>query len=348
MNTNQQPFSIFAIPTTRNVVVMYHSPCVDGMSSYYVVWSYLTKILGMDESRIQAFPTEHNRDFAPEFNSGVFSNKTLFVLDIVFAEPVMTRLAQDSAQMFVVDHHPGAAALVRNQVLVELIHSKGGVCLVDASKKDSGATLTWKLLFRDLPIPEPLQVVNARDNFFHQDSGRVENLAAYIYSVGSFRSLESLDGLVHSTAEELNSFAEIGQVYNQANKNMVRSVLAPANIFPAEYTAKAPVRKTAGDPMPAETKIPCAVVVANGGLISDVGDVLTREHPEYLFAVVARYDLVKNVWYLSLRSKYSVSEFPNAVNVTDVANQLGGGGHFQASGATLNGADSLRTTFVPR
>lgn len=257
----------------KKIVCIYHKDCLDGGAAAWVVRKFFgdTPVEFLAANYVDPLPD--------------ITNALIYIVDFSYKRDQMIQLMEHN-DVVVIDHHDSAAK--------EL----AGIFEVDQSR--SGAVLTWKYFFGDLPIPQQLLYAEDRD-LWNWDLPLTR-----AFTNGAFTYPLTVDGVTQVMEEDINVIIQIGKPL--ADKVEAELALITPNIRRMDI---------AGYNVPA--------VNANHSFASDLGALMSKDES---FAVIY-YDTDKGRKY-SLRSKKGVG-----VDVTTITKQFGGGGHVNAGGFTI-------------
>jgi len=126
-------------PPYRDIVVIYHDQCRDGLGAAYAAW----KKFGDTASYI---PLKAGTDIP----AGL-TQKELYIVDFSFDHATLTQLRDTNRSVVVIDHHQSAQAAVTSfpENIFDLTHS--------------GAVLAWRYFHPDTPVPPLLQYIEDHD-----------------------------------------------------------------------------------------------------------------------------------------------------------------------------------------
>lgn len=334
----------------RRAVVIYHSPCADGLASLWAA-CHLLKQRGFavhaipmnygTKDRPRPIPIEDIRRIRPE---------NIWVLDFSFTPDQIKKFCNEYANeslhnIFLLDHHKTAieawvssdgmhsmADVVNNDkrgcsaaFASQLFFQTGGHSVSFIYPKDekelAGSGLTWKFMVNNQkPCPSALQLINDRDLWKLSDDAIA--LHAYIQAYLSepdqwpvFGSMMESDEL---TAQAISS----GTQLVRARREIVQSAVA-SSIKYGYMLGKVDERQ----------------VIWRYALV-DVPFCLASETAEYVRQYCKgkgqRIDFVV-AWYTSNDGTVKLSfrsEDASYADVSKIADLFGGGGHRNASGAS--------------
>ena len=222
----------------------------------------------------------------------------VYVLDFCYAPELLIDLAAQSERVVIIDHHVTAqAALERYRHLHPVLPTNLDVQF-DAAH--SGCVLAWFHFHPGQPVPPLLAHIEDRDLWRHELPGTREiNRALYLRLPLAFEAVEDL---------RLGELEQEGRVLQRQLQQSVQGLFAQRHAMT--------VLGQSG-----------LAVNAPAQFSSDLGEALAIESGT--FGLIYQFNGQRNRWECSLRSR---GEF----DVGTLASRLGGGGHRNAAGFTLN------------
>jgi oligoribonuclease NrnB/cAMP/cGMP phosphodiesterase (DHH superfamily) len=163
----------------KDIVVLYHFPCLDGFTSAWVA----RRALGDTADYIPA-------DYSMPFPAEDFADKTVYFVDYSFKREKMLEVARVAKQIIVLDHHKTAI-----EDLAELYEQ--GVITGVFDLHRSGAGIVWDYFFPDDPRPALVNYVEDRDlwRFALPHSKEINQaLFSYDYDFDTWDKLEAVCG----------------------------------------------------------------------------------------------------------------------------------------------------------
>ena len=295
--------------TDKKILILYHANCNDGFTAAWLYRKYRLEVLS-SQTEMVFYPVSYGNPFVfemPEFWT-VAGEKTEFVgiiiLDFSYPretmEMIARRVEKGEFEFFgCYDHHKTAEAACK------------GVpgCVFDSSQCAS-AIVNSLLLQQQIPL---VDYINDHDLYLHQQPHSLE-IKRYLSIVD--HNFESWGAVAHCVEHLFDEAVKIGAVIQCAHaKAIERHTKETILIRIGEY-----------DNIP-------LVNCSDKDLISDLGHVLSKEHP---FSVSFRFrpGLAKP-WIFSLRSE------ENGVDVSMIAKDFGGGGHKHAAGFSLSSLSEI-------
>lgn len=160
----------------KDIVVLYHFPCLDGFTSAWVA----KKALGDTAEYIPA-------DYSKPLPTEDLENKTVYFVDYAFKRDKMLEVVSVAKQVIVLDHHKTAM-----ENLAELYEQ--GVITGVFDMNRSGAGIVWDYFFPDQSRPVMVNYVEDRDlwRFALPHSKEVnQSLFSYDYDFDTWDRLEN-------------------------------------------------------------------------------------------------------------------------------------------------------------
>jgi oligoribonuclease NrnB/cAMP/cGMP phosphodiesterase (DHH superfamily) len=276
---------------TKNIIVFYHENCIDGFASAYVAWKKF-------KNKAEYIPLSHNND--PESilkNKKVKINnlkdKEVYFIDFCLKKDILEKINKISKKLVVIDHHIGT--IDEFSFLKDHLYGEG----------ISGAYLASQYFFGKQTIPKLIRYISIGDNWsFSKDKNKrqeEENILSYINSIdfdfNTFRKIEK-------DFEDKKKFLEIKKIGEILEKNYQKRVL--------DHVADAKL---------IDFDIYKVYAVNSSRMFkSELGHVLAEKTKS--FAIV--YYFEKGELKLSFRGV-------GKINLSELAQKYGGGGHFNAS-----------------
>lgn len=291
-------------------VVLYHGNCSDGFSAAWVARHYAFHNC-LEEP--VCIPINHDGVYNfPEEVDG----KDVLVLDLSFPVEKMLELKNRANSVFVIDHHLTAP---ERCIL-------SGIPLI-YDKDECGSSLTWKVYFRNFPLPKFLDYIKAGDLWkwgnLPYDQEVVTALHSYENSFDVWdefydRSLKSKNPIHWNTYFDFTDHYRIeGETLERKAVKAVKNLMKTVKVMDL-FDYRVPVCNATDH-------------------ISKLGNEMALAFPECPFAAIYFDDQVTGMRHWSLRS---VGEN----DVSQVAKRFGGGGHKNASGFSTK----LPDTNLPR
>ncbi|HEY9701900.1 MAG TPA: DHHA1 domain-containing protein [Allocoleopsis sp.] len=287
--------------------IVYHTrgktPCPDGIASAWVCKKYNAnaELIGMKYG--------DDLPILPD-NCGVIC------VDFSFTSSQLLELSNQGIEVTIIDHHVSAfEELTKGQlplITEQYIDNNGKHSNYKSYYYDineCGATLTWKTLFPDKPIPCFLEYVKDRDLWLHalpKSDEMHEAIGVLGRTFCIFNYLELL-----SKSKLIETIAPIGNYNASIKRDKVSKICNPKYIITEtidNYEVIGVVLK------PFQSR-----------WASDIATYLYQQYPNYPFVFVKTID--NGYTKYSLRSSHS-----SGFDVRLIAEKYGGGGHKNAAG----------------
>lgn len=180
------------------------------------------------------------------------------------------------------------------------------ICSLD--RNHSGAVLAWKHYFPYIPVPLVLQYIEDHDLWNYQlPYSRVIRSWMSLFSVKSYEHIQEMD---HALTHHMAATFLIGEAIFKTTERRVQHIASKAKVAVLENNQRYAIQNCNTD-------------------ISEVGEHMVKELGVD-FAVTYFDDIFAGVKRVSLRSLKGGN-----VDVSRIAKNLGGGGHFSAAGFTV-------------
>ena len=222
----------------------------------------------------------------------------VYVLDFCYPPELLTHLAAQSESVVVLDHHISAQGAYARYL--EAHPNLPANLHIHFDLGHSGCVLAWRHFHPGQPVPPLLAHIEDRDLWRHELPGTREiNRALYLRLPLAFEVVEALS---------LGELEQEGRVLQRQLQQSVQGLFAQRHAMT--------VLGQSG-----------LAVNAPAQFASDLGEALAIESGT--FGLIYQFNGQRNRWDCSLRSR---SEF----DVASLASRLGGGGHRNAAGFTLD------------
>lgn len=223
----------------------------------------------------------------------------VYIVDFSYPRETLIAMATRAEKVVVLDHHESA-----RKNLTDLQHPN---LEIHFDMERSGCGLAWvHFMGPEHPIPKAVAYVEDRDlwRFKLQDTKAV---CAALY-LEDFNHPDAPKGPVDYNTHELT---EVGEVVLRYQEKLLDKLTAPENVRCYNFWGCSNV-----------------AFVNSPVMQSEIGDRLSKDHP---FVVVHYENKEKQIF--SLRSNKSN---PDWVDVAEIAEHFGGGGHINAAGFTMD------------
>ncbi len=176
----------------KNIIVIYHKNCKDGIASAWVAHKYFKEsaeyIACDDWNILPDYVTSHSD----------LKNTEIYIIDFSFSKEILLDLESRCKKLVILDHHIGAKEAIES--VKEHMYGT----------KDSGCMLAWKYFYPNESIPLAIQYVSDSDTWTHEMSD-YENINSYIYKSENELTIEAFNNLVLEM-EDKNKFEEIKKI----------------------------------------------------------------------------------------------------------------------------------------
>lgn len=319
----QEPFRANISNQPFPDVLIYHKGCPDGIGGAWAFWSKL-------------FNKEHNRLYPGTFDKVIpfedCKDKVIYFVDFTYPKDITENILKVAKHVVVLDHHKTALQLN------DLANYPNLTLVIDMDR--SGAQIAWDFVNPKIDRLWFIDDIADRDlwRWVIPDSKLVTKA---MFSMGFYETFETFDQIQTQDRKEL---VKIGKLLVDNDENIYKMICKRS----LECWCYPP--KTSQDPATkALNRYKVKVVETGHFFASDVGNILSSskmsDGTNCDFAVVCRYSLKDNEWWLSLRAGNDSN-----VDLTEVAKGFDkGGGHKKATGVTLfcNKGQTLDSVFVP-
>jgi oligoribonuclease NrnB/cAMP/cGMP phosphodiesterase (DHH superfamily) len=238
--------------------------------------------------------------YAADYNDKMFPNiidRDVFMVDFSYKKPVIEDILKTANSVTILDHHKSA-----ENNLKELFSTGKIKGVFDLDR--SGAMITWQFFNPELPIPKLIEHIQDRDlwKFNLENTREIQsNIFSYPYD------FEVWDKLMK---EDTNRLFQDGAAIDRKHLKDVNELIR-GNMHFAKIC---------------EYMVPCCNIPYIYS--SEAGHIMSKG---YAFAFC--YTYCENGIKMSFRSQYPNQ---NAIDVSEIAERFGGGGHAPASGCEIS------------
>jgi len=289
-------------------LVVYHHPCLDGMSALWV----FNKKFG-DE----VYDTLKG-NYHQELDLDKFKDKDVYLLDFSYKYDDMMKIIEIANSVTIYDHHKTAV-----EELQGLLKDRSIKGVIDSTR--AGSMITFNELFPDEKPPLSLKYIQDRD--IHSPSERKLINTKYFseYAFLQDFTLDSWDLLMDDN--NIDNAIEIGKLL------LVKKYKDIKKIVNSNFLSIRELKDYSGN-----------VLTYNGDvtLATDLSILLDTE-------LVEEYDIKFLLLYQTtnkLKVACSFRSKDDLLDVSEVAETFGGGGHRNASGCTIDDINDLLTDKV--
>lgn len=281
-------------------IVLYHGWCPDGYGSAFVIWYYYCNKFGINRaSNIKYYGCTYDTNEFTQNTLNQYTNKNIIICDFSFDYKKTLQILQVCKSLMIVDHH---ATAEKNLVELPNIYKK-------ISMNKSGVGLVWELFYPNKPLPRFMEYLQDHDLW----TGKYEETAYFNAFLDSQQFKFDVWGKFMNE-EYLSECLNTGRLYNEYKLINVGRIAKQCKYLIHEIDDEYYL-----------------VGYCNTSIFkSEVGNTVFKYYPFLDFACVWNYDSYHNTGYISLRS------IDTKTNVSNIAEKMGGGGHRNASGVTIN------------
>ena len=281
-------------------VIIYHSNCVDGFSSFYCFWKF--KLLKNNFRAIIDKPS------ATECPNGL-ENKDVVIVDVAYKNDIILKITNKAKSVLFIDHH--------KTIIDDVQQIKAKNLKIIYNIDECAASLSWKycssIAENKVNMPKVIKLV--RDNdiglwYIKETKPFITAIRLYLnIRHASINDLKKFDLLLNEN--ELKKIITLGETYIVYKNHLINEIIQG-------YTMKK---------FKFESHIyNVAVINTNSPLNSEIGTEIAKL-PNVDFCIVWYYNHRKKFYLLSFRSK--------KIDVGEIAKKYGGGGHTLASACTI-------------
>lgn len=281
-------------------LIIYHSPCPDGMAAAWVFATYYRKT--DDEEKLELHGADHGH--APPLDKA--KGQKVILVDYCYNYEAMTALTNVAHSVTVLDHHASTEPLVDRLPGITFI----------LSKEFSGCQLAWRYCLQPASPKAPWWIDHVADRDLFRwaipTSKATTRALDALYAFDNIRRLNLVTGL-----------------HDQAELEWMGRVLLSGDRIRYDSLAQAAQARTLV--CPDGQRFKAAYVFCDAKDASEVGDLLCKQMDAdgkavYQLAVLPRYDPLSDCFRVSLRSI-------GDLNLVPIASQFRqGGGHARAAG----------------
>jgi oligoribonuclease NrnB/cAMP/cGMP phosphodiesterase (DHH superfamily) len=311
----------------QNTTVIYHYGCPDGLAG---LWCFKKLIESSDT----------NKAYKGKFNDVIeeVKGRTLIFVDFTYRVDVMRELLQHAERIVVLDHHKTALDLVdlvkeynnhKFQLVLDMEHSGAQIAWdYVRGTYDSSMHMKFSETFTT-NRPWFIDDIADRDTWKWQVPDSKFTTKA-MNALQFYTSLEAFDKL---TEESRAHIIDVGKILDKVESDTINQICKNA------------VKCYCTSPLDATKTWKVMLIQTTHNLASEVGAALCEKNQDVDFAVMYRYDILSDEWWLSCRASKE-----SKTDLTEVAKYFSkGGGHAKAAGLTLYNAKGqfLRSVFAP-
>lgn len=282
-------------------ICLYHKNCMDGIGAAYAVWT---------KDPTYTFVAIQYGEELPNLNG----YSEVLMVDFSVPSNVLENLLEEK-KVIIIDHHEKAEKHLGKYIGSELLAKHGGDIVFDMNH--SGAILSWNYFNKYSKVPLLLEYIEDRDlwKWEMEDS---QAISIWLNSEVNFSDikLNEFANIVKRIEYNIHAIIPSGRAMVKYKDGLVNCIVKNAIVK----------RVKIGENI---YEVP---IVNSSVLQSEVGNVISRNYP---FGIVF-YENVEN-----LKTIYSLRSSPDGLNVSEIAECYGGGGHKHAAGFALSIGESI-------
>jgi oligoribonuclease NrnB/cAMP/cGMP phosphodiesterase (DHH superfamily) len=225
-----------------------------------------------------------------------YQGKHVVIVDFSFPRTIMQVFNEEAREITLLDHHETGQNNLKD------FACRCGTIHFDTQA--SGAELAWKHMHPETPMPEIVRHVSLADRWVWSDP----DTRAFVTRLHTQPlTWDYMDKVGALSASEVQTFLHEGRQLLEQYNSIVQSFVKMA--LPIQFDEYNAMH-----------------VSASRAISSDVGDQILKAHPDVHVAII--WAVEKEALKLSFRSRPDI-------NVRELAERLGGGGHPQASAVRI-------------
>ena len=239
----------------------------------------------------------------------VSAYRKIVIVDFSYPGSIL-RKWRETSKVMIIDHHKTA---------LNDLSGLSSKVMKRIDLEESGATLTWKTLFPNRPMPKVLEYVRDQDLWlFNLPQSREVNAGISSLKKGRIGIEVVKELMLLNDSKLLTATVDLGVKKIEETQKRVEAIANEEREVGFQWQG-ATLRVGV-------LEIPEEDLDINSGICS----LIYRKKPEYQF--VLGYTSIEGGWAISLRSNREGSNF----DVSMVAKANGGGGHLNASGCVMS------------
>ena len=284
-------------------IVLYHYPCMDGLAA---LWAF-------GHNNPKALYTHRGINYGDPIPA-TCKGAHVIMLDFSFKRDQMIELIRMAKSVLVLDHHESAERELQGlEATGELLGTPTEV-VFDMDR--SGCRITWDYYADGAEPPQPLLWIEDRDLWRFRYHGTTRQFAAYLSSTDL--NPQTMARVMESSPQKQHEYVAEGQAILRKQQRDLDVLIHGV------HTAITTRARIGRHTVPA-INLPHMMASDAGHRLAASGDVP--------FAAV--FTVTATEVRISLRSMHGRDHYPEAVNVSYIAEQYGGGGHAGAAGFSV-------------
>lgn len=299
-------------------IVISHKGCPDGLAARWCYYHYLK-----------------DRDYTPQYLEVVaggyldfvdYKDKKVLMLDICYKKEQLLELSRIVSQIVILDHHKSSYCELECDNII---------FVYDIDR--SGAQIAWDYFHEGIIRPWFIEMIADRD-LWKWKYANSNAITTAMYSNGYYTN-EGFDKLLEFCDSDIKKLKTQGKIMLNMTKSRVDYVCKKAKLFVFDETKICKMLNIKSDDNNTR-QYNVYVVDAEHSIASEVGNKLSSDISKCDFAIVYRYDIESNQWFLSCRT------CSDSVDLSVLCKKFRGGGHPRAAGFSLPNVGDFKLYFL--
>jgi oligoribonuclease NrnB/cAMP/cGMP phosphodiesterase (DHH superfamily) len=289
----------YNIMNPKNIdVIIYHSPCPDGIAAAWVAHKYAKQ--NKLNYTFQGISTNSSQEFTPELTE-IIKGKNILFVDYAPTDGQYKIATELASSIIILDHH------ITNKEKYETNPN----AIFDMNL--SGVGLAWEYFYPNEKLPVYLKMIQERD-LWKWKTDKAQEFTNGLHYCGSNKLIPYCELMyeIEKNSSKMNEVITVGTTIEKNKQNKIN------------YITKNLTKVYNYD----NFKV-CIINCSEIELVSDLGNAIMKTGL-CDFVVLWRYNHEEDKYSISLRSCDS-----SPADVSKIAKELGGGGHRNASGCCI-------------
>jgi len=291
---------------------IYHKNCQDGFSS--LITLLYSKKISRDAIIYHDVPSA---SFPPKD----IDNKDLIIMDVAYKYDVLKQIIERAKSVVFIDHH----ITIKNDVeKLKNMYNKKIKIIYD--EHESGASLTWKFLFKNKKLPLFIRYIKDNDI----GTWKLKHTKAFLYALRVKYDIDLKYEVVKKWKSlfdnnKVKKIIKIGKIYEEYANSLLEenSKRYSLESFPSNKIYE---KYSSFFTKPGQYKV--AVVCGSGCPSSSLLGNYMMDNINCDFVIIWTYIMERKEYILQFRSK--------VVDVGQISSMFGGGGHKLASACSFS------------
>lgn len=257
-------------------------------------------------------------------------NKRILIIDVDLGDNLI-QVIDLSDEVLLIDHHESTLkTLAKHKDLINNKYKNKFNTYINTTKKESAASLTWKLTHDSPKMPGLIDVIRVADTWSWNDNKNAEFIIKSLIMKRAFRSFPEIENVYKSWDKKYLSYVNNGKCMIEHENFIVKKIAKQADL---------------GYIQTYDGKIYTIAYVQCNIMHSEVGSMMKwyaekRFKTHIDFCATWKYASHKNVVSVSLRNSESYIDLSDIARNVKGSNGLGGG-HSGASSFFFNGLENF-------